>query len=151
MTNPKIAGGNKNYKAIEIGPLNQLSGFEFIHPVTKQVDRSRLFIGEILETSGAEVSFREIPPGTVIPFLHKHETHEEIYIFLRGSGRFQVDDDVFPIKEGSIVKVTLDGSRTLCNDSEESMIYMVVQSRAGTLNGYNVSDGYRIEGTIKLK
>ena len=150
MTKTKIIAENSNYKAIDIGPLKELSKHEFIHPKFKNIDKGRLFIGELLGTTGAEISFRELPAKTVIPFLHKHNKHEEIYIFLKGYGQFQVDTDVFMIKEGSIVKVSLDGSRTLSNDSEEPMIYMVVQSHADTLVRYNVMDGYRVEGEIKL-
>ena len=148
MPTTRIIAENQNFKAIDIGPLNQLSKHEFVHPVTKNTDKARLFTGEILHTTGAEVSFRELPPDTVVPFLHKHQTHEEIYIFLKGKGKFQVDKEVFPVREGSIVKVALDGNRTLCNDSDEIMLYMVVQARAGTLSGYNVSDGYRVKGEI---
>ena len=49
------------------------------------------------------------------------------------------------------MKVSLDGSRVLSNDSEKSMIYMVIQSHAGTLAAYNVEDGYRVKGEIKLQ
>lgn len=150
MTKVKAISENKNYKAIDIGPLDQLSKYEFLHPKTGTLVKGRLFIGEILHTTGAEVSFRELPPKTAIPFLHKHHKHEEIYIFLKGKGRFQVDDDVFEIQEGSIVKVSLDGNRIFSNNSETPMIYMVIQSHADTLAGYNVSDGYRVEGEIKL-
>ncbi|MEN8228341.1 MAG: cupin domain-containing protein [Bacteroidota bacterium] len=144
MTKTKIIAENKNYKAIDIGSFDQLSKHEFIHPKFKNIDKGRLFIGELLQTTGAEISFRELPSNTKIPFLHKHHKHEEIYIFLKGSGQFQVDDEVFKIKEGSIVRVSMEGNRTLSNDSKEPMIYMVVQSQADTLAGYDVSDGYRV-------
>lgn len=150
MNKPQIIGNNKNYKAINIGPLDKLSKFNFLHPKFKTINKGRIFIGEILETTGSEISFRELPPKTKVPFLHKHHKHEEIYIFLKGMGEFQVDEDVFSIKEGSIVRVSTEGSRTLSNKSKKPMIYMVVQSHANTLAGYNVSDGYRGDGEVKL-
>ena len=141
---------NKNCKAINLGPLNKISQYEFIHPKFNTTDKSRIFTGELLKTTGAEISFRELPPKTVIPFLHKHHKHEEIYIFLKGNGKFQVDNDVFNVSEGSMVKVNPDGDRTLSNNSDETMIYMVIQAHRGTLAGYNVSDGYRTDGKNKL-
>lgn len=150
MTKTRIIAENKNYKAIDIGSLNELSQHEFIHPEFKTVDKSRLFIGELLETTGSEISFRELPPNTVIPFLHKHNKHEEIYIILKGSGQFQVDSDIFKIQEGSVVKVSAAGNRTLSNDEDFPMIYMVVQSCSNTLKAYNVKDGCRVEGEIKI-
>ena len=140
----------QNFKAIDIGSLDQLNEHEFVHPKFGTVDKSRIFIGELLETSGAEISFRDLSPNTVIPFLHKHHKNEEIYIFLKGEGKFQVDDNVFSVKEGTVVKVMPDGNRTLSNNSNEHMIYMVVQAKINSISGYNISDGYREEGEIKL-
>ncbi|WP_238766784.1 cupin domain-containing protein [Maribellus maritimus] len=146
----KTTSENKNYKAVDIGPLAELAKHEFIHPKFKTTDKGRIFIGELLQTTGAEISFRELPAGTVISFLHKHIKHEEIYVFLKGSGQFQVDDDAFQISEGSIVKVSVHGSRALSSDSNEPLVYMVIQSHQNTLADYNVSDGYRVEGNLKL-
>lgn len=150
MEQPKIIAKSENFKAIDIGSFNQLSKYDFIHPKFKTVDHGRLFIGELLQTTGSEISFRELPPNTNIPFLHKHKNHEEIYIFLKGQGKFQVDDEVFNIREGSVVKVSPEGNRTLGNTSKEVMIYMVVQSKTLSLDKYNVLDGYRSEGKIKI-
>lgn len=140
----------KNHKAINIGALNQLSDYAFIHPKLRYTINNKLFIGEHLQLSGAEISFMELPAKTTISFLHKHQKHEEVYIFLKGYGQFQVDNQVFNIKEGSIVRVSPDGGRTLRNDADNGMIYMVIQSVAGTLSAYNVSDGCRAEGEIKI-
>lgn len=149
MSTKNISEGT-NYKAIDIGAIDQLSSHSFVHPKLGHTVESKLFIGELLKTTGAEVSFMELPAKTTVSFLHKHKKHEEIYIFLQGLGQFQVDDDVFPIQEGSIVKVAEDGSRTLSNNSEEPMIYMVIQATTNTLQGYDISDGFRIKGEIKI-
>ena len=148
MKKPQVIAQSENFKAIDLGSLSEISQYEFIHPKFNTSDKARIFIGELLETSGAEISFRELPPKTSIPFLHQHKTHEEIYIFLKGSGKIQVDDTVFPVREGSVVKVTTKGSRTLASDT--NLTYMVVQAQAHSLNNYNVLDGQRVEGEIKI-
>ncbi len=140
----------KNHKAIDIGSFDQLSEYSFIHPKFGTEDKSRLFTGELLKSTGAEISFRELAPDTTVPFLHGHHQHEEIYIFIKGKGKYQVDNHIFEIKEGSMVRVSPRGSRTLSNTSDKGMIYMVVQSRTGSLAGYNISDGYRIDGEVKV-
>jgi len=127
-----------------------LNQYEFIHPKTEKVDKGRLFVGEILKTTGVEISFRELAPKTTIPFLHKHFQHEEIYVFLKGKGNFQVDDDVFDVSEGSLVLVTPDGNRTLSNTLDKEMVYMVIQGTAGSLDAYNIMDVYMEQGEIKL-
>jgi mannose-6-phosphate isomerase-like protein (cupin superfamily) len=145
----EISEGN-NYKAIHIGSFDKLSMHNFVHPRLGHTVNSKVFVGEILKSTGAEISFTELPAKTTISFLHKHKKHEEIYVFIKGYGQYQVDNNVFQIKEGSIVRVSPDGSRTLRNDSENIMIYMVIQSSQGTLAGYDISDGYRIVGELKI-
>lgn len=140
----------KHYNSVNIGQFSQLSQHEFIHPITKQVDKGRLFMGELLGSSGAELSFRELEANTVIPFLHQHMKHEEIYVFLKGHGQFQVDEDVITISEGSIIRVSPEGNRTLSNQSDMPMVYMVIQATVNTLKAYTVLDGKREEGKIKL-
>lgn len=140
----------KNHKAINMGSLDKLSEYDFIHPRLGTEVKGKLFIGELLNSTGAEVSFRDLPARTTISFLHKHKKHEEIYIVLKGIGKYQVDDDIFPIETGSIIRVSPEGIRTLCNDSDESMIYMVIQSHADTLTGYTIHDGYRVKGDIRI-
>ncbi len=144
----RVAGAN--YTSINIGKLSKLGQHEFVHPKTKEVDKGRIFLGELLNSTGSELSFRELQPKTTIPFLHKHKQHEEIYIFLKGNGKFQVDDDVMNISEGSVIRVSPIGNRTLSNLSEDLMIYIVVQSTVDTLSAYTVLDGKREEGEIKL-
>lgn len=140
----------ENHKAINIGSLDKLSDYSFIHPKLGHTVESKLFIGEILKSTGSEISFMELPSKQTINFLHKHRQHEEIYIFLRGYGQYQVDDEIFEIKEGSIVRVSPNGSRTLRNDSDSGMVYMVIQATEKSLTGYDISDGYRSEGIIKI-
>ena len=146
----KTISEGKNHKAINIGRLDKLNDHTFIHPLFKTETKGRLFVGELLRTTGAEISFRDLPEKTTISFLHKHHEHEEIYIVLKGYGKFQVDEDVFDIEEGSVIRVDVDGNRTLSNTSNESMIYMVIQAQRNSLKGYDVSDGYRTEGEIKI-
>ena len=77
-----------------------------------------------------------------MPFYHKHQLNEEIYIFLKGEGEFQIDDKVLPISEGTVVRVSQEGERCWRNTSEtEDLYYVVVQARAGTYAGNTVEDG----------
>jgi mannose-6-phosphate isomerase-like protein (cupin superfamily) len=146
----KNVSEGKNHTAINIGRLDNLSEHSFLHPKLGHTVERKLFVGEILKATGSEISFTELPARTTISFLHKHRKNEEIYIILKGSGLYQVDDVVFEIQEGSFIRVSPDGARTLKNNSDENMVYMVIQSGSGTLEGYDISDGYRVDGQIKL-
>lgn len=148
MKKAMIKSDGNNYSAIEIGKLQDLAEYSFLHPKLKQDVPGKLFVGEILKSTGAEVSFQIMPANTNIPFLHSHTNQEEIYIFVKGKGRFQVDNDLFDIQEGSIIRVAPKGKRTWKNNSDDVMMLIVVQAKVGTLENYNVRDGFGVKGEI---
>jgi mannose-6-phosphate isomerase-like protein (cupin superfamily) len=49
------------------------------------------------ETLG--LSLMKLDPNFRIPFGHKHEGQEEVYVVIRGSGRIKVDDDIVEVAE----------------------------------------------------
>ena len=69
------------------------------------------------------------------------EENEEVYIILKGNGKFQVDDKVFLISEGSIVRVNPEGKRSMINLSNNDMIYIVVQAKQNSLKQWTLDDG----------
>lgn len=149
-TMEKISEG-KNYSAINIGSLDELMEHSYLHPKLKMEVKGKVFVGDALRTTGSEISFQILPPNAVIPFLHKHNTHEEVYVFLKGKGQFQVDEDVFDIQEGSVIRISPQGSRSWRNNSDGTMVFMVIQSRDGSLSDHFVDDGYRVEGELAWK
>jgi mannose-6-phosphate isomerase-like protein (cupin superfamily) len=148
MKKAMIKSEGQNYSAIEIGKFQELAEYSFPHPKLKQDVQGKLFVGELLKSTGIEVSFQIMSANSDIPFLHSHKNHEEIYVFLKGNGQFQVDNILFDIQEGTIVRVTPKGKRTWRNNSDEIMILMVIQAKEGTLENYNVFDGFGVKGEI---
>lgn len=49
------------------------------------------------ETLG--LSLMRLAPGFRVPFGHKHENQEEVYVVLRGSARVKVDDEIVELRE----------------------------------------------------
>ena len=49
-----------------------------------------------LEQSG--LTYQRVPPGYRFPYGHTHETQEEVYVVVRGSGRMKVDDEILDLK-----------------------------------------------------
>ncbi|MDR0660863.1 MAG: cupin domain-containing protein [Prevotellaceae bacterium] len=80
-----------------------------------------------------------------MPYFHIHNKNEETYVFLKGSGDFQVDGDCFTITEGSVVRIAPQGKRGLRNTSGVPMVYMVIQSKENSLEEYSTADGERVE------
>lgn len=135
---------NKNYTAVHIGNLNELDSYSFMHPKTKQEVTGKVFVKESTQATGAEISFTTLPPHTELPYFHLHNKDEETYIIIKGSGYYQVDDDCFPISEGSVIRVAPQGVRGLCNTSDEPMVYICVQTKENSLEEHTTDDGTRV-------
>ncbi|MDR1347168.1 MAG: cupin domain-containing protein, partial [Prevotellaceae bacterium] len=99
---------------------------------------------EATKATGTEISFTALPPKSELPYFHFHNKDEETYIILKGAGYYQVDDDCFPITEGSVIRVAPQGKRGLCNTSDAEMIYICVQSKENSLEEHTTDDGERV-------
>lgn len=132
----------KNFSGAQVGMLSELHNYQFFHPLGKgRGFPGKLFLKDPLAMTGMEVSLNKLPAGQSVPFYHQHKTHEELYIFLRGRGQFQVDGQVVDVREGSVIRVGPDGMRTWRNHSQEDLYYIVIQARAGSMNASDIEDG----------
>ena len=102
---------------------------------------SRTELHELLSLTGTEVSINNLPVGVSIPFVHAHTNNEELYIVLSGKGSFFVDGEEFLISEGDCLRVDPKGERCLKAADDSALRYLCIQSRAGSLQGYTMSDG----------
>ena len=102
---------------------------------------SRTELHELLSLTGTEVSINNLPAGVSIPFVHDHTNNEELYIVLSGKGSFFVDGEEFLISEGDCLRVDPKGERCLKAADDSALRYLCIQSRAGSLQGYTMSDG----------
>lgn len=151
MKKVEVISENKNYTAINIGKLQDVEAYSLIHPKLGTEIKGKLFLKEPTKTTGTEISFTTIPPKSELGYFHIHTKDEETYIILKGSGYYQVDDDCFPIQEGSVIRVAPEGVRGLCNTSDENMVYICIQSKENSLEEYTTQDGKRVASTPKWK
>jgi len=56
-----------------------------------------------LENCG--LGYQSVPPGYRFPYGHTHNTQEEIYVVVRGSGRMKLDDEIVAIEQWDAVRV----------------------------------------------
>ena len=151
MKNITIKSEGENHIAVDLGSIDQLMDYSYMHPKRHQEVKGKVFVGEILKSTSAEVSFTVIPPYTEMPFMHQHKNHEEIYVFLKGSGQFQVDDSVFDVTEGSVIRISPNGKRIYRNNSDNPLTFLCIQNQAESINNFNVEDGFLAEGEILWK
>jgi mannose-6-phosphate isomerase-like protein (cupin superfamily) len=63
------------------------------------------------ETLG--LSLFTLAPGFRIPFGHKHETQEEVYVVVRGSARVKVEDEIVELEEWDAIRFPKDTMRQM--------------------------------------
>ena len=143
----QIAEGT-HFSALSTGSFSQLN--DYVLPVAPGMEiQGKVFMGQTLQTTGAEISFQSFAPGKETGILHTHQTHEELYIFVSGKGEFQVDGQVFPVGEGSVVRVAPEGKRSVRNNGTEPLIMICVQYKAQTFRAQDAAVGQLLQEPVK--
>jgi uncharacterized cupin superfamily protein len=63
------------------------------------------FANSDLNAENTGVSYQRLKPGKRQPFGHKHESAEEVYLVLAGSGRLKLDDEIVEIAALDAIRV----------------------------------------------
>lgn len=126
MNEIKILESGEKFAHASVGTLHGFEGKQFVKDATG--------------ATSCEISFGTLPTDTAVPFFHSHKANEENYIILSGAGKFQVDEDVFDVAEGSVIRVTTNCDRNLKCTSVEPMTYICIQAKEGSLGDYTMSD-----------
>lgn len=138
----------ENFAAVSIGKLNELG--DYVLELAPEVKiPGKVFCGASLGTTGSEFSFQMFQPGTETGFLHTHKSHEELYFFLSGTGEFQVDGKIFPISEGSVVRVSPAGKRSVRNNGTLPLIMLCIQYKEATFMQEDATDGNILNEPVK--
>lgn len=137
-----------NFSAINVGTFNELS--DYVLPLGPDFEiKGKVFCGTALGATGSELSFQIFQPGTETGFTHTHKNHEELYFFLSGNGEFQVDGQIFPVTEGSVVRVAPAGVRSVRNNGTAPLVMLCVQYRANTFTPEDATDGNILPTPVK--
>lgn len=130
----------KNFNAINLGKIQDMK--EYALELSPEIKiPGKVFGGQAIGTTGSEFSFQVFAPGQETGFLHTHKNHEELYFFISGKGEFQVDGEIFPIKEGSVVRVAPEGKRSVRNNGLIPLVMLCVQYRSGSFSADDAMDG----------
>ncbi len=135
MSESVIAGDN--FSALDLGAFSELERYVFKHEALSIEAQGKIFLNQPLGLTSIELSVNKLPPQVSMPFYHKHRRNEETYVFVKGRGEFQVDDEVIPVREGTVIRVAPEGVRCWRNNSTEPLYYIVIQAPEG---GYPVAD-----------
>ena len=148
MKETKTIIKNENVTAVDFGKLSNLN--EFVLELAPEVKiPGKVFGGALVGATGGDFSFQSFASGAETGFLHTHKTHEELYFFLSGKGEFQVDGEMFPITEGSVVRVAPNGKRSIRNNGTEPLVMLCVQYRSDTFTTEDATDGVILKEKVE--
>lgn len=59
-----------------------------------------------LDSEHLGISYFRYAPGVRSPMAHSHRSQEEAYIVINGSGRIRLDDEVHPLRQWDVVRIS---------------------------------------------
>lgn len=101
----------------------------------------KIFVKDVMETTGVEISFGSLSEGQCVPFNHKHKQNEEVYIIVKGKGVFTLDGKDYEVASGDVIRIAPEVVRTNRNTGKGVFSYICIQSKAGSLEQYTMTDG----------
>ena len=69
------------------------------------------------------VSSTDLKPGKSTSG-HDHPGQEEVYNFVKGSGKMKVDDEIFKVKEGDVILIEDGKFHQVINDTKENLYFV---------------------------
>lgn len=137
-----------HYTAAHLGKMAGLDGYPMYLPSLKRTVTGKVFIKDLLDTTGSEISMNKVPPGFEMPFSHAHKHNEEVFIFLGGKGQMSIDDDIIEVEEGSMVRLEPKAVRSFRNTGDTELYFICIQTREKSLQGYTTEDGIKVDREI---
>ena len=135
-----------NFAGFHAGPMEQWTQFRLEPPDVPLPARGKLFLQNLLGLAGLEMSLNVVPPGKGLPFLHRHQHNDEVYVVVGGRGQFLVDGDCIDVAEGSVLRMSPPASRAWRNNSDAPLYFLCIQYRADSIVQGGTRDGQRVEG-----
>jgi mannose-6-phosphate isomerase-like protein (cupin superfamily) len=144
MFGDKTIHGN-NFTALHAGPRAEWTQFRLDPPDVPMPAKGKLFLRNLLGSAGLEISLNVLPPGKGMPFLHRHQRNDEVYVVVGGRGQFLVDGECLDVTEGSVLRLSPPAARGWRNNSGEPLYFLCIQYRADSVIEGGTHDGVRVD------
>lgn len=145
MADAQIVRGT-NFTCVHAGPKEGWAQFRLGPPDVPLPARGKLFLQSLLGSAGLEMSLNVVPPGKGIPFLHRHQQNDEVYVVVGGRGQFLVDGECLDVAEGSVLRISPPASRAWRNNSDVPLYFLCIQYPVDSVIQGGTLDGLRVEG-----
>jgi mannose-6-phosphate isomerase-like protein (cupin superfamily) len=93
-----------------------------------------------LEMENSGLSYLRIDPNYRVPFGHKHNVQEEVYVILSGSARLKLDDEVIELKPLDAVRIHKDTMRNFEGGPEGAEVLAIGAPNTGPGDGPMTQD-----------
>lgn len=93
-----------------------------------EVQEARFAHGD-LASNQLGISLQRVKPGKRHAFAHRHETAEEVYVVLSGSGRVKLDDQLEEVKVLDAIRVSPEVTRAF-EAGDDGLELLAVSPRA---------------------
>ena len=137
---------NTNSTWVHAGRKEGWTEFRLDPPDVPLPARGKLFLRKFLGSAGLEMSLNVVPPGKGMPFLHKHQQNEEVYVVVGGRGQFLVDGECIDVEEGCVLRISPPAARAWRNNTDAPLYFLCLQYRADSVIQGGTLDGQRAEG-----
>ena len=94
-------------------------------------DMESRFAGRALGLERTGITLFSLKPGFRVPFGHRHEDQEEVYVVIRGAARIKIDDEIVELGLLDAVHVPGDTMRNL-EAGPDGVDVIAFGERAGT-------------------
>jgi mannose-6-phosphate isomerase-like protein (cupin superfamily) len=99
------------------------------------------FAHDALDSEVTGLSYQRLAPGARVPFGHTHETQEEIYVVLSGSGRAKLDDEIVELSPLDALRVAPATMRAL-EAGPEGLEFVAFGAPRGERNDAELAAGW---------
>lgn len=103
-------------------------------------EEPRAELHDKLNLTGSEISINVLPAGASVPFIHSHKQNEEVYGIIDGEGVAVIDGEEIALKAGDWLRVSPAAKRQFFASSTQSLKYICIQTKAGSLENYTMTD-----------
>lgn len=93
-----------------------------------EVQEARFAHGD-LDSTQLGISLQRVKPGKRHAFAHRHESAEEVYVVLSGSGRVKLDDEVKDVTALDAIRVSPEVTRAF-EAGDDGLELLAVSPRA---------------------
>ncbi|HEY6150515.1 MAG TPA: hypothetical protein VIW19_08345 [Gaiellaceae bacterium] len=93
-----------------------------------------------LELENSGLSYLRVDPNYRVPFGHKHNVQEEVYVILSGSARLKLDDEVIELEPMDAVRIHKDTMRNFEGGPEGAEVLAIGAPSTGPGDGPMTQD-----------